>query len=174
MIVLKMRGSNNMYRILFGTLLLALLGCQPPNNTQTEQSVVKSDIANGSAFVGCYTIDKTKSAQIKITHDGNTYAMQMKEPKGAPTIWDNPEPIGDIDIDSAWEFYQVNALSLNKSDIEAVIARPDRMMVLAKLKPSITNINPLLDSPYVVFIFRGSNTIYQIECDDEPLNISHH
>lgn len=175
MTILNMHGLNKMRHLLFGIFILMLSACQQPNdssiNIQTNQSVGEQATDDTSAFVGCYTIDKHKPAQIKITHDGNAYFMQMKEPKGASTIWDQPETIYSLDIDSAWEFYKVNALSLDKSDIEMVIARPDHMMVLAKVKSSTININPLLDSPYVVYIFRGSNTIYQVECDDEQLNI---
>lgn len=97
--------------------------------------------------------------------------MQMKEPDGAKTLWDNPEPLDEISVDKAWDYFGVNALSLDKSDVERVLARPDEMMVLAKVKDASQNINPLLDSAYVVYIFKGANTIYQVPCDETPVDI---
>ena len=147
-------------------VLFTLTACEKPTQTSTTQQ-----IQQGGEFVGCYTIDKAKPAQIKINHDNGVYTMQMKEPVGAKTIWDNPEPLDEMTIGDAWQFFGVNMLGLEKSDLQAVIARPDKMMVLAQIKSASQNINPRLDSSYVVYIFRGANTIYQVACDDVPLDI---
>lgn len=155
------------FKILPLVVILSALGaCSKPVQTTSAQQ-------NGE-FAGCYTIDKAKPAQIKINQDGDKYTMQMKEPVGAKTIWDNPEPLELMTINDAWQFFGVNMLDLDKSDLHAVIARPDKMMVLAQVKQVSQNTNPRLDSPYVVYIFRGANTIYQVACDDVPLNIIHH
>lgn len=144
-------------------VLLLLSGCQKVSDTHA--------VHTQGDFVGCYTIDKAKPSQIKINLDDNQYTMQMKEPIGAKTVWDKPEPLDVMTVDTAWQFFGVNHLDLNKSDVEAVIARPDNMMVLAQVKTASHNTNPHLDSPYVVYIFRGANTIYKVACDDTPINI---
>ena len=139
---------------LFAPLLfiLALTAC----NQSAPIDDVAPDKANRQAktFVGCYGVEKNGLAQIKISEQAGNFVMQMKEPDGAKTPWDSPEPLDEISI-----------------DIERVLARPDQMMILAKLKDASQNINPLLDAPYVVYIFKGANTIYQVSCDDEPVNI---
>ena len=149
-------------------MMMALMGCQ---KQETQAQKVGQTASNDSDFVGCYTINKDTPAQIKITKEADSYAMQMKEPKGAKRIWDNPEPLRVLSVDEAWRFFAVNHLDLNKSDVETVIARADEMMVLAKVKDSAKNINPHLDSSHVVYIFKGSNTIYQVACDDTPITI---
>lgn len=145
-----------------------LCACNQSPQTKIEPTTQES---TNSAFIGCYTINYHTPAQIKISQQNNQYVMQMKEPTGAKSVWDTPEPLNVMDIDAAWDFFAVNALNLNKSDIQAVLARPDKMMVLAHIKPASKNINPMLDSAFVVYIFRGSNTIYQVECDDTLVDI---
>ena len=39
------------------------------------------------------------------------------------------------------------------------------------MKPVYTNIDPLLDSEYLSYIYRGANTIYRVECDDVNTDI---
>lgn len=148
-------------------MMMVVMGCQK------ERTPAQPDAkaTNGRDFVGCYTIKQDTPAQIKVSKEADHYVMQMKEPKGAGRVWDNPEPLEMLDIDEAWTFFAVNHLDLNKSDVEAVIARPDKMMALAKVKDSVKNINPHLDSAHVVYIFKGSNTIYQVACDETPLDI---
>lgn len=150
-------------------VLLALSACQkqPTDTPKAQESTAQAP----SEFVGCYSIHKNKPAQIKINLEHDAYTMQMKEPAGAKSVWDKPESLKLISTDEAWDFFGVNPLDLNKSDVESVIARPDKMMVLAKVKSVAQHINPHLDSPYVVYIFKGSNTIYQVPCDDTPLDI---
>lgn len=151
-------------------LAIALSACQKQQNPTSQEAQTPSTPAQ-DVFVGCYGIHKDKPAQIKISLDNNQYTMQMKEPASAKTVWDKPESLKLISTDEAWDFFGVNQLDLNKSDVESVIARPDKMMVLAKVKSVAQHINPHLDSPYVVYIFKGSNTIYQMPCDDTPLDI---
>lgn len=152
-------------------MMVILSACQDTAKQDTAKTAMPQA---DSSFVGCYTIDKAKPAQIKINLDNGKYTMQMKEPVGAKAVWDNPEPLNEITVNDAWQFFGVNMLDLNKSDLQAVIARPDKMMVLAQIKSASQNINPRLDSSYVVYIFRGANTIYQVECDDKQLNIINH
>lgn len=137
---------------------------QSTHNTKSTQD----DVAD---FVGCYTINPHLPAQIKISQQNDHYVMQMKEPAGSSSVWDKPELLNVVKIDDAWKFFSVNALELNKSDIQAVLARPDNIMVLAKVKSASKNINPMLDSEFLVYIFRGSNTIYQVPCDETPMDI---
>lgn len=162
--------SIKSYFCILSTLFaLGLTACNQPAPTDNAPTA-KTD-GQAETFLGCYSVEKNSPAQIKVSEQAGSFVMQMKEPEGAKTLWDNPEPLDEISVDKAWEYFGVNALSLEKSDIERVLARPDQMMILAKLKDASQNINPLLDAPYVVYIFKGANTIYQVSCDDEPMNI---
>ncbi len=160
-------------------LTLMLSACNPSqhssqNPSGADDENIKShqeQVDQTLHFVGCYSIDKNLPSQIKISQKAGQFVMQMKEPENAKTLWDAPEPLDEIDIDKAWDYFKVNALSLEKSDVQSALARPDAMMVLVKVKEASQNINPLLDSPYVVYIFKGANTIYQVPCDDKPLDI---
>ena len=38
--------------------------------------------------------------------------------------------------------------------------------MLAHVRPVYANIDPLLDSEYLSYIYRGANTIYRVECDE--------
>lgn len=148
---------------------LSLTACNqsvPTDNAPTAKADKQARL-----FVGCYSVDKNNPAQIKVSEQAGGFVMQMKEPDGAKMPWDNPEPLDEISVDQAWNYFSVNALSFDKSDVERVLARPDEMMVLAKVKDASQNINPLLDSHYVVYIFKGVNTIYQVPCDDTPVDI---
>lgn len=154
-------------------LLLALTACQEPAPTDktltvNQETTSQTDTAH---FNGCYAVEKNTPAQIKISTNDGQFVMQMKEPSSSASAWDKPEPLDVMSVERAWEYFGVNALSLNKSDVESVLARPDEMMILAKIKPATQNINPLIDSPYVVYIFKGANTIYQVACDDTPVDI---
>ena len=50
--------------------------------------------------------------------------------------------------------------------LQKVIAREDRVFVLAKITDSFANMNPQFDSPYLGFIYKGSNTIYKVSCEN--------
>lgn len=156
----------NTFKTAILSLLLVACNQEKPSLQASENSPID--------FVGCYTINQQSPAQIKISQQEHGYVMQMKEPQGASAVWDKPERLEVLNVDSAWQFFAVNKLDINNSDVEAVLARPDKMMVLAKIKSTSKNINPRLDSAFVVYIFRGSNTIYQVPCDDTPITFSHH
>ncbi|STZ55505.1 Uncharacterised protein [Moraxella lacunata] len=162
---MSIKSHSCILSILFA---LGLTACN--QTTPTDNAPVKAD-GQAGVFVGCYSVEKNSPAQIKVSEQAGGFVMQMKEPDGAKTLWDSPEPLDEISVDEAWDYFGVNALSLDKSDVERVLARPDEMMVLAKIKDASQNINPLLDSPYVVYIFKGANTIYQVPCDDTPVDI---
>lgn len=164
---------KSLFTLLLLASLLTLSACNKNTPEPTTEKTSQTATTN-QAFVGCYTINFHGPAQIKISEQDQKLVMQMKEPKGSKNIWDNPEPIHNIEIDKAWEFFKVNTLDLNKSDVQSVIARPDNLMVLAKIKEASKNINPKLDSQYVVYIFQGSNTIYQVDCDDTQIDIIKH
>jgi len=61
--------------------------------------------------------------------------------------------------------------SIDPATVDAVIGRPDRVLVLAHVKPVYANIDPLLDSEYLSYIYRGANTIYRVECDEVNTDI---
>lgn len=150
--------------------LMLVLGMVACGDKGVQTKTQESSTNQATDFTGCYTIKADTPAQIKISQADGQWVMQMKEPKGSATPWDKPEPLAPMDITKAWEFFGVNTLKLDSSDVEAVIARPDNMMLLAKVKTASKNVNPLLDSEFVVYIFRGSNTIYPVECDEIPLS----
>lgn len=150
--------------------ILFTLGIVACGDKGVQTKTQESSANQATDFTGCYTIKADTPAQIKISQADGKWVMQMKEPKGSVTPWDKPEPLAPMDIAKAWEFFGVNTLKLDSSDVEAVIARPDNMMLLAKVKTASKNVNPLLDSEFVVYIFRGSNTIYPVECDEIPLS----
>lgn len=89
--------------------------------------------------------------------------MQMKEPKSANRVWDDPEPLEPIAVDKVSKYF-----SVDEKNVEGVIGRPDRVFVIAQVKQAYVNIDPTLDSPYLGYILQGSNTIYKVECDDTP------
>lgn len=153
-------------KIFFPLTLLMLTACgeQPATPTSTTQT------ASTTELVGCYSVHKDSPAQIKISHDAG-YAMQMKEPDGASETWDKPEPLVALTFDKAWEFFKTNTLDVQSADLSHVIARPDGMMVLAKINPTVRNVNPMLDSDYVMQLFGAVNTIYQVPCDEVRLEM---
>lgn len=114
-------------------------------------------------FAGCYTVSPDEPAQIKVSQQDNGLVMQMKEPKSANRIWDDPEPLEPISLDKVSKYFSIDA-----NNLDALIARPDRVLVMAKVKQSYVNIDPTLDSEYLGFILQGANTIFKVDCDDTP------
>ncbi len=151
-------------------MALGLAACD--DKTAQVATSKESTVQQAVDFTGCYTIKKDGPAQIKISQTDGKWVMQMKEPQSSDKVWDNPEALVLIDTQKAWEFFGVNALGLDRADVEAVLARPDNMMLLAKVKSASKNVNPLLDSEFVVYIFRGSNTIYPVACDETPIDFT--
>ena len=121
---------------------------------------------NNSTFEGCYTVSHDEPAQIKISKLNGVWVMQMKEPARSNRIWDNPEPLEVMKNSDVPTFF-----SIDPDNVDAVIGRPDRVLVLAHVKPSYATMDPLLDSEYLSYIYRGANTIYRVECDDVNTDI---
>ncbi|MGE6246241.1 hypothetical protein ACQKCF_09595 [Psychrobacter proteolyticus] len=122
--------------------------------------------ADLSVFEGCYTVSQDEPAQIKVSQQNDTWVMQMKEPVTAKRVWDTPEPLEVIENSDIPQFF-----SIDPDNVDAVIGRPDRVLVLAHVKPAYANIDPLLDSEYLSYIYRGANTIYRVECDEVNTDI---
>lgn len=144
-------------------LALTISACTPQNSPQ-DTTAQSADDGN-NAFVGCFSVQKNAPAQIRITHDGTT-TMQMKEPDGT---WDKPEPMVSVDNDKAWQFFAKNGLGLEQSYLQATIVRHDEVMAMGKVDGALMAVNPSVDSPFVMSLFGATNTIYQVECDSEPL-----
>ena len=139
---------------------LALVGCSDKNSAAVNNEVVAST-ADLSIFEGCYTVSHDEPAQIKVSEQNGAWVMQMKEPKSSGRVWDAPEALELVNNSEISKFFNIDA-----DNVDAVIARPDRVLVLAHVKPVYANIDPLLDSEYLSYIYKGSNTIYRVECDE--------
>ena len=179
-------------------VLLALGACQDAEQDARQDATLAQNTTSqaqgvAQALVGCYTVNQGEPAVIKISinddgnnNDGNdadaqpkgdqtAFVMQMKEPNKLK-IWDDPEALEVLDAKEAWRYFgqgdkSAKLLDVTQKDIQGVLARPDRMMVIARLDPTVTNLNPLLDSQYLVHIYHASNTIYQVPCDEVPVDI---
>lgn len=142
---------------------LLLVGCDNSSNNPTaiadsEVTAAKPDL---SIFAGCYTVSHDEPAQIKVSEQNGAWVMQMKEPASANRVWDTPEPLEVLDKAQIPKFF-----SIDPDNVDAVIGRPDRVLVMAHVKPVYANIDPLLDSEYLAYIYKGANTIYRVECDE--------
>lgn len=135
-------------------------------NDRDTQNDSKTEAVDLSVFEGCYTVSHDEPAQIKVSQQDDLWVMQMKEPASAKRVWDNPEPLEVIANSDVPQFF-----SIDPDNVDAVIGRPDRVLVLAHVKPVYANIDPLLDSEYLSYIYRGANTIYRVECDDVNTDI---
>lgn len=142
---------------------LFLTACNDGNMQGDTKVEAAADL---SVFEGCYTVSSDEPAQIKVSQQGDSWVMQMKEPASAKRVWDNPEPLEVIANSDIPQFF-----SIDPDNVDAVIGRPDRVLVLAHVKPVYANIDPLLDSEYLSYIYRGANTIYRVECDDVNTDI---
>ncbi|MFA9485432.1 MULTISPECIES: hypothetical protein [unclassified Moraxella] len=160
----------------FGTLclLIFLVACQKSDEQDISTITAPSDTqvsVQMDAVVGCYTVSHDEPAQIKISQDDGVLVMQMKEPKGSSSVWDKPEPLEVLNIPTGWRYFKANGFDISQDDIEQIVARKDGAMVLAQVKESIKNINPLLDSRHIMYIVHGSNTVYQVSCDDDLIDL---
>ena len=142
-----------------------LLSACDDSNTQADTEVVEA-AADLSVFEGCYTVSHDEPAQIKVSQQDGAWMMQMKEPASAKRVWDDAEPLEVLESSEIPTFF-----SIDPDNVDAVIGRPDRVLVLAHVKPVYANIDPLLDSEYLSYIYRGANTIYRVECDDVNTDI---
>ena len=137
------------------------------NDSNTPDDAKKAEApADLSIFAGCYTVSHDEPAQIKVSQQGGGWVMQMKEPASAKRVWDDAEPLEVLAKSDIPTYF-----SIDPDNVDAVIGRPDRVLVLAHVKPVYANIDPLLDSEYLSYIYRGANTIYRVECDDVNTDI---
>lgn len=137
------------------------------NDSNTPADAKKAEApADLSIFAGCYTVSHDEPAQIKVSQQGGGWVMQMKEPASAKRVWDDAEPLEVLAKSDIPTYF-----SIDPDNVDAVIGRPDRVLVLAHVKPVYANIDPLLDSEYLSYIYRGANTIYRVECDDVNTDI---
>ena len=163
--------SNVFYRKLMPLMVaitassvLFLSACND-SNTQADTKKVETAV-DLSVFEGCYTVSHDEPAQIKVSQQQGAWVMQMKEPASAKRVWDAAEPLEVIENSDIPTFF-----SIDPDNVDAVIGRPDRVLVLAHVKPVYANIDPLLDSEYLSYIYKGANTIYRVECDDVNTDI---
>lgn len=143
---------------------LLLTGCSSKESATAELKVDAP--ADMSVFAGCYTVNHEEPAQIKVSELNGEWIMQMKEPASSGRVWDDPEALEVVNNAEVSKFF-----SIDPDNVDAVIARPDRVLVLAHVKPVYANIDPLLDSEYLSFIYRGANTIYRVDCDEVNTDI---
>jgi hypothetical protein len=137
------------------------------NDSNTPADAKKAEApADLSIFAGCYTVSHDEPAQIKVSQQGGGWVMQMKEPASAKRVWDDAEPLEVLAKSDIPTYF-----SIDPDNVDAVIGRPDRVLVLAHVKPVYANIDPLLDSEYLSYIYRGANTIYRVECDEVNTDI---
>ena len=146
--------------ILVACSVLFLMGCSDNSSTALDNEMAETKV-DLSIFEGCYTVSNDEPAQIKVSEQQGTWVMQMKEPASAKRVWDTPEPLEIVKNSEIPKFF-----SIDPNNVDAVIARPDRVLVLAHVKPVYANIDPLLDSEYLSYIYKGANTIYRVECDE--------
>ena len=150
---------------------LLLVGCDKSDNT-TSTNAVDSEAVSAATkpsiaiFAGCYTVSNDEPAQIKISEQNGAWVMQMKEPASANRVWDTPEPLEVLTNSEIPKYF-----SIDPNNVDAVIGRPDRVLVMAHVKPVYANIDPLLDSEYLSYIYKGANTIYRVECDEVNTDI---
>ncbi|TXD97647.1 hypothetical protein ES754_01265 [Psychrobacter frigidicola] len=148
---------------------LFLVGCDSSDNnksTTTADSNITATKPDLSIFEGCYTVSNDEPAQIKVSEQNGAWVMQMKEPASANRVWDTPEPLEVLDNSDISKYF-----SIDPDNVDAVIGRPDRVLVMAHVKPVYANIDPLLDSEYLSYIYKGANTIYRVECDEVNTDI---
>lgn len=143
--------------VVLATMILG--GCDKTENVVPE--AVHNEVESLDVFAGCYTVSYGEPAQIKVSKQADGWVMQMKEPARNKRIWDEPELLEEIDKRQIGKYF-----SIDKQHVTAMIGRPDRVMVLAHVTDAYANIDPLLDSQYLVFIYQGANTIYKVPCDN--------
>ncbi len=158
--------SKRVTQLLVGIVVSSPLWLTACNDSHTQANPVVAETTDLSIFEGCYTVSSDEPAQIKVSQQDGSWVMQMKEPASAKRVWDNPEPLEMIENSEIPQFF-----SIDPDNVDAVIGRPDRVLVLAHVKPVYANIDPLLDSEYLSHIYRGANTIYRVECDEVNTDI---
>ena len=160
--------SNVFYKRLTYLMLSMTVGSAIFLSACNDTSSVQADAegADLSVFAGCYTVSPDEPAQIRVSEQDGAWVMQMKEPASAKRVWDTAEPLEMIDNSEISKFF-----SIDPDNVDAVLGRPDRVLVLAHVKTAYANIDPLLDSEYLSYIYRGANTIFRVECDEVNTDI---
>lgn len=161
--------------------VILLLACTEPKSESggdealagVNQPMRLSD--THQALVGCYTFAYNQQsypdyAMLKLSMVGDVLAMQMKN-ADANKPWDDAEDLQALPIGDGFEFFKVNALDVAMTDIMAVAARPDAVMAIARISPQAQNIKGL-DSDVIIHIAGAVNTIYQVACDDVPMDLT--
>ena len=155
--------NNKLTVLMLSAAIGSLLSLSACNKTDTvaEAEVASPVPVDLSVFEGCYTVSFDEPAQIKVSEQQGKWVMQMKEPASSGRVWDAAEPLELVNNSEIPKFF-----SIDPNNVDAVIARPDRVLVLAHVKPVYANIDPLLDSEYLSYIYKGANTIYRVKCDE--------
>lgn len=163
-----MKKSTPIFGKIGFLLIFSLTACQPTNSPSNSPANVttNTDVNKNEHLIGCYTVSRDEPAQIKISKQGDQYVMQMREHNNPNKVWDNPEPL-EIIANENPELRKYFDIKVDEQQvIEQSLARADRVFVLAKISDSFANINPQFDSPYLGFIYQGSNSIYQVSCEN--------
>jgi len=168
--ILKSLNLSNIASTLLLTGAAVLAGCDSHDAPEGQTMDSAEDVTSAASikkhaelFAGCYTVSHEEPAQIKVSEQAGKLVMQMKEPKSANRVWDDPEPLEPMPLKQVDKYFPVKA-----EDLTAMIGRPDRVLVMANVKQAYVNIDPSLDSPYLGYILQGQNTIYKVDCDDTP------
>ena len=160
-------GSRKIIISALALSALSLTACNKDIETAgVGTSNDKITTQNLGELLGCYTVAHDEPAQIKVSQQGEDYIMQMKEPASAKRVWDDPEALEVLPISKVPKFFSIDA-----SNVYAMLGRPDRFLVLAHVKSVYANIDPLLDSEYLAYIYKGANTVYKVECDEVNTDI---
>lgn len=158
--------DNKLKALMLTAVIGSMLSLTACNNTDSVAETEVAAAVDLSVFEGCYTVSFDEPAQIKVSEQQGAWVMQMKEPASANRVWDDPEELEVVDNSEIPKFF-----SIDPDNVDGVIARPDRVLVLAHVKPVYANIDPLLDSEYLSYIYKGANTIYRVECDEVNTDI---
>ncbi|OAU94505.1 hypothetical protein [Moraxella catarrhalis] len=161
--------------LVFASALSAAMMVTACGDKPTEQASVSAPEADTrqTTYVGCYTIDKDTPASIQISLKDGKYVMQMKEDESKAQVWDEPESLTVLTKSDGWKYFSTNSINLSMSDVAGeIIARPDEVLVIAKLHETSVNTNPMLDSHYAVSLMGAVNTIYQVACDDKRISLT--
>lgn len=143
-------------------------------NNSTQTTAVLSDL--DKKLVGCYTFDNNEQgvpdyAMLKISIAQDALVMQMKNDDKA-VLWDAPERLQTLPaLSDGFEFFKVNAININAADVLAVAAREDKVMAIAHIRPELKQMG-VLDSEFIINVAGAVNTIYQVPCDDVPMDLT--
>ena len=161
---MSIKGTGKGFKYL---LLSVVMGSTLSAGCSESKQVVRDDSTDLSVFAGCYTVSHDEPAQIRISEQAGKWVMQMKEPVGAAEVWDEPTELEEITNGDVPNYF-----SIDPQHVDAILARPDKVMVMAHVKTAYANIDPLLDSEYLAYIYRGANTIFKVDCDSVNVDLT--